>query len=155
MMDLIAGTRAHQALRRLFLPDPPSASLMSQVNRLCLFHLIITLSKWTEFYDRYRDVIPPDVTEPAKVLRKQIRDRGIPGFRNKVVGHIWDDDSKRALTNAEIERRLNPLLAPNLDAFMNWINDSYQNPFPTTAVSVVERVRDRIREVHHFTDADL
>ena len=155
MMDLIGGMRAYDMFQQHFAVRPPREPVPSQVNRLCLFHLIITLSKWKEFYDRYRDVIPEDVRDVAKTLSKVIEAKGILDFRNKVVGHVWDEDARRALTATEIEQRLKVVLHPGLKEFMTWVNDPNDNLFPRTAASVIERVRDRIRELHSFTDADL
>ena len=155
MMDLMGGMQVHRTFQKWFALNPPSEQLIVQVNRVCLFHLILTLAKWREFYDRYLDVIPLDVREQAKALSKAVVDRGIPDFRNKVVGHIWDADAKRPLIPGEVERRLDTLMAPGLHQFMLWVNNPDNNAYPSTAISVVERVRDRLRDVHGFTDADL
>lgn len=155
MMDLIGGMQAHRTFELLFVGNPAPEPVSTQVNRLCLFHIIITLSKWNELYDRYLDVFPEDTRHAAKALMKQIEQKGIVEFRNKVAGHIWDSDSGRALTNAEVEQRLSTITGPDLTTFMRWVNNPDDSRFPQTAASVIERVRDRVREVYGFTDADL
>ena len=51
MMDLIAGSQAHAIFQRGFdtAPSQPPEHLRVAVNRLCLFHAIISLTKWTDF----------------------------------------------------------------------------------------------------------
>src|SRR5712691_8931926 len=157
MMDLIAGSQAYAIFQRGFDqgPNQPPEHLRVAVNRLCLFHAIVSLTKWTELYDRYKDVIPPDVRDAAKGLRKEIEQRGIVEFRNKVVGHIWDDDQGRALTNDEVEERLTRLTRSDVRGFLEWVNNTGSEDNTGTAAGVIEAVRERIREVHKLTDADL
>jgi len=162
MMDLMTGMQAYRTFQLLFARTPALEPIPTQTNRLCLFHIIFSLAKWIEFYDRYLDVIPDDTRQQAKSLKKEIENRGIAEFRNKVVGHIWDTETKRALTNSEIGERLSQVIAPDVATFMAWVNDPNddgQHPdegrHPDTVASIIERVRDRIREVNGFTDEDL
>jgi len=155
MMDLVAGTQTFYLLSQRFDALPAPEVVRTSVTRLCLFHTIITLSKWTEFYDRYKAIIPEDMRDTAKTLRKEIHDRGIVEFRNKVVGHLWDEDQRRALTNAEIEDRLNELTRGDIPAFLKWVHDGKQAPSAETAAGMIEQVRDRIREDYGLSDDDL
>jgi len=157
MMDLVAGSQAYATLQRVFDQHPEALPdhVRVAVTRLCLFHAIISLTKWTELYDRYKDVIPSDVREVAKALRMEIDQRGIVEFRNKVVGHIWDDALGRALTNDEVEERLTSLTRSDVKGFLEWVNNTRSDDNSATAVAAVEAVRDRIREVYGLTDADL
>lgn len=96
--DLVAGTRTIElydlpAVRLVMTPDYQIAT-----TRLCIFHIIITLFKWIEFYDRYKSIIPKDVREESLHLRESLLVRGVRDFRNKVVWHIWDKTSNRPLT---------------------------------------------------------
>jgi hypothetical protein len=157
MTDLVSGAHAYSLLLKRFeglsgqVPDQARIAL----TRLCLFHAIITLAKWSELYDRYKGVIPADIRDAAKDLRSRINDRGIVDFRNKVAGHVWDKDQRRPLTNAEVQHRLDAVTGSDVPTFLRWITDteSPENPFP--AVRIIESVRDRLAAANGFTDADL
>ncbi len=155
MMDLVAGTQTYYMLARRFDEVPTPDHLRTAITRLCLFHTIITLSKWTEFYDRYKAIIPGDIRDTGKRLRKELDERGIVEFRNKVVGHIWDDDLRRALTNDEVEERLGVITKSNVAGLFAWVNDGRLEDNPNTAVGMIELVRDRIRQEYGLSDADL
>ena len=155
-LNLIVGTQAYRIFQGLFRHRPPKEIVEIGVRLLCLFNVILSLSKWVEYYDHYKGVIPKDVQTHAKKLRKEIKARGIQEFRNNVVGHIWDKTTKQPVTLDEIEKRINKILrTDDVTEFLNWVNDPKNNSFPHNIISIVERVRDRIRETYGFTDKDL
>jgi len=100
-------------------------------------------------------VIPFDVRNVAKRLRREIEEGGMVEFRNKVVGHVWDKDEGRALTNSEVEERLSRLTKSDVRGFLEWVNNTGSEDNAGTAASVIEAVRERIREVYNLSDADL
>jgi hypothetical protein len=154
--DLISGFGVYTSLRIIFdqSPTPIPEDVRTAVKRMSLFHIILTLAKWVEFYDRYRAVIPADVRDIAKDLRNDVQSRGIVRFRNNVVGHIWDDEQGRALTNAEVEERLYGFIDAGFGDFMSWAADA-DSSAPDRPVHVIEKVRDAIRAAYKLTDADL
>ncbi len=155
-LDLITATQTYLHFQRLFAVNPPTDMIRTGTNRLCLWYLLLTLSKWIEFYDRYKAIIPSDAQDHAKNLRKTIYNKGIQDFRNKVIGHIWDDTTKSPITIEEGDKQLQRILgSDDIDGFMRWINDPDGNQFPENAVMVVQRVRDRIQEFNGFTANDL
>ncbi|MGD0992898.1 MAG: hypothetical protein ABR998_10545 [Gemmatimonadales bacterium] len=156
MMDLVAGRSTYVVLRSLFarqadIPD----HVQTAAARLCLFHAIVSLSKWVELYDRYKHVIPDEVRDQAKKLRAEVNGRGIVEFRNKVVGHVWDLDQQRALSNLETEERLQTITRSDVAAFLDWAGDPEPTAGGESAALVIERVRDSIRERYGLTDDDL
>lgn len=151
-LDLVSGTQLYAKLLAVRPIDP---LVRVGIDRVCLFHVIVTLSKWTEFYDRYKQVIPSDVRQEAKRLRNQIKRQGIPNFRNTVVGHIWDKKANRPLTNVEVDVRLNRMLGGEVPAFMRWVHEPGEDRFPETAVSVMSRVKDRLREEYDLELEEL
>ena len=155
MMDLVAGTQIYYLLTRRFPELEVPDHVRVAVTRLCLFHTIISLSKWVELYDRYLSIIPLDSRDIAKSLKKEVEERGIVDFRNKVVGHIWDDDQGRALTNAEVAQRLDVITKSDVAGLFKWVNDGKLEPNPKTATGMIEHVRDRIREAYSLSDDDL
>jgi len=129
---------AHYRAGRIKLP------LMVTVQKICLSHLILSLCKFTEFYDRFKSLIPPEHVVACKKLVRTITDKGVKDFRNKCVGHIWDNDSGRPLLNSEIMARLDRMTDSDTEGFLKWINDPKANVFPATVVSIVETVRDAL-----------
>ena len=71
--DLCAGTRSLELFQSPNLSSQMKDSTLVTFRRMCLFHLVITLSKWAELYDRYKDVIPSDVQDACRDIRRQIR----------------------------------------------------------------------------------
>ncbi len=153
--DLVAGTRSLELVETSPLFANVSPSMRAILRRMCLSHLVITLSKWVELYDRYGAIFPDDVHEACRNLRKELDRRGIRNFRNTVVGHIWDKKLQRPLTVSEIESRLASIIGDGLESFRAWINNPTANWFPETVVAVCERVRDRIGEQNGLGPADL
>lgn len=153
--DLVAGTRSLELFEDSPLFASVSSSMKLVLRRMVLSHLVVTLSKWGELYDRYLAIIPGDVRTAWQDLRKELDRRGIRKFRNTVVGHIWDNELHRALTVSEVESRLASVIGDGLLSFRTWINDPAGNQFPRTVVAICERVRDRIGEDNGLGPSDL
>ena len=122
---------------------------------MSLSYLFLTLDKWTEFYERFHDVIPDDCRSECKSLVKEVHRRKIKGFRNTFVGHIWDKKQGRPLTGAEIEAAADAIVDGDEDAFSTWCNNREHNEYPDTVVSIVEHTRDRLSEDYMLTESEL
>jgi hypothetical protein len=85
-----------------------SPLLMVTVQKICLFHLVLSLTKFTEFHERFHQVIPSEHRDVVKGLLRSINQKGVRDFRNKCVGHIWDNDQGRPLIHSEIMARSRP-----------------------------------------------
>lgn len=134
---------------------PAKEVVVAGFNRLCLFHIIITLAKFAEFYKENKDVLPRACHADLKDLVRSIDQRGILKFRNNVVGHLYEEKTKKPLTLAEVASRVELITQGDLQGFFLWVNDGKANPYPTTVISVVERVRDLIRDENQFSNTDL
>jgi hypothetical protein len=157
-IDLVHGTRGHQLLSGLmgkYLDDERAAVLRVGFNRFYLFHIIMTLAKVSELYKENTSILPPACRDDFKKLVKSIEQRGILKFRNTVVGHLYDTETKRALTRAEVKSRAAVITQGDLKGFFLWVNNKQGNSYPTTVVSVLERVRDLIADEHKFSATDL
>ena len=75
--DLVAGTRSVELFETSPFFANVSDSMRVMLRRMCLSHLVVTLSKWGEVYDRYRDVFPDDVLQPYRDLLKLIRKEAV------------------------------------------------------------------------------
>ena len=145
--DLVAGTRTLELFESPGFASKIKESTLVTLRRMCLSHLVITLSKWTELYDFYKSVIPADAKDACLKLRKEIDRRGIREFRNSVVGHIWHKKLKRPLTASEIDSRLEAVfLGASQATFLEWVSNRVTNRFPETVVSICEHTRNRIGE---------
>lgn len=153
--DLVIGSRA---VAWLDIPSRQPAvgeELKITVHRMCMWHVIVTLSKWQEVYDCYKGVFPKDVWKASDNLRAELELRGVRDFRNKVVGHILDKKTKQPIAADDISRKLEHIFKGSYESFLLWINNPAGNIFPETVVSVVEQIRDRIIQQHALTPAEL
>ena len=124
--------------------DDSKQSSLVAVYRLCMSQIILTLFKWVEFYEKYHDLIPENMRDDCKMLLKRVKARDIEYFRNSCIGHIWNKEKNRPLHNSEIEELLNKITLNHVGKFMKWVNDSDNNSYPNTVVSIVESLRDTI-----------
>jgi hypothetical protein len=142
IIDLIAGVMVFRQYDASFKKAPTTDGIELSVNRLCLSHLILNLCKFIEFWKKYKNVVPNTLKEPCKSLVKALEGKKVTEFRNKYIGHIWDDELSRPLVHSEIIRKFEILCDGDLNKFMNWINNPKANSFPTTVISVIETTRD-------------
>jgi len=153
--DLVAGTRSLELFESSGFASKIGANTQMILRRMCLSHLVVTLSKWAELYDRYKVVIPNATREGCLSLRKEIKARGILDFRNTVVGHIWDSKLNRPLMSSEIDTLLSQVLGDSQQSFLTWINNPEGNVFPKTVVAICEATRDAIRVEHGLNDSEI
>lgn len=125
-----------------------------ELRKMSLSYLFITLTKWVEFYDKYHNVLSPDIRPVVKAIKTKIEQKGIVDFRNNVVGHIWNKRVRRPLGKEEIEQGLERIIGPSPEAFFFWINDPANNVFPNTVVSVAEELRRRLEIDYALSDKD-
>jgi hypothetical protein len=153
--DLVVSSRAMEWLELPALQPKVSHEFKVTMNRMCVWHLIATLSKWQEVYDCYHEVFPGDVRKASRDLRKELEKRGVRDFRNTVVGHILDKKTKKPLSRTDIDQRLNKISSGDYEGFLRWVNASGGNVFPNTVVSIVEQIRDRLTQEYSITQAEL
>ena len=103
--DLVIGTKTVDHLFHPLLSSQMDNQYRIAVTRLCVFHLIITLNKYIEFYQHYKNIIPKETLSFCKNLTKILKDKQIPKFRNKVVGHIWDKDRNARRWDAMLQEK--------------------------------------------------
>jgi hypothetical protein len=109
------------------------------------------LCKFIEFWQRYKDVVPPEYRDSCKAVLRTLAQRKVSDFRNKCVGHIWDKDHHQPLIHSEINRRLDVVMSNDLSAFLNSLNNPKNNVYPSTVVSVVETLRDVLMTKHSIS----
>ena len=144
VLDLMIGLRSLDIFNAIHKTQPLSANMRVGLGRLSTTHLILALAKWQEFYKRYKGVIPHGLSSAAKNAYKELERRGIREFRNKVVGHIWDDELNRPLLAEEIQRRLAKVLEPDEETFHRWIYDPVAADKGDHLVGLTEKIRDEL-----------
>lgn len=145
LLDFIVGTRALEIFDSPGIAPSVTRTIEIGLNRMAISYLVVSLAKWNEFYQRYRAILPADVRDACLALHDKIAARGVVEFRNKVVGHILDDDTKRPLTPSEIDQLLEQVVGGDREDFLLWINNPAENTFPDSVVGITEHIRDKLR----------
>lgn len=148
--DCVASVNVFRDYWNALKDDASRQNMLVAVHRLCMSYLLVTLDKWLEFYDRYHGLIPSDLHDECKKLMKELRSRKIEDFRDTCIGHIWNKKTKRPLYSSEIDVALKQITKGDINGFLKWVNDPNNNVFPSTIVSIVETVRDRIAREHNI-----
>lgn len=155
LLDFVVGSRGLESFDCPAIAPSVSRTTAIGLNRMAISHLVVSLAKWAEFYRHYRAILPADVRDACLALHDQIIARGIIDFRNTVIGHILDDDTKRPLTSREIDERLERVITGNREDFLRWINNPVANTFPHSVVAITEHVRDRLRREYGIRDEEI
>ena len=124
------------------------------MRRIYLSYIVITLSKITEVYVRYKTIIPDKSAETFKELFKEINSRKVREFRNKCIGHIWDKDKNKPLTRKEIEPYLIEILKRDENSFLEWVSNP-PNTSLNTVVGIIEYVRNSIRTTYQLSHHEI
>lgn len=152
LRDIITGVRAEEIFecapghKRESQDNPIRIGL----NRMRMFHLLLTLSKCAEFYDHFSNCIPADCRGDFKATRNEIGRRGIVVFRNTYIGHIWDNKKNRPLTDEEASAAIAGIQNNDERSFLSWVHTPGHFEFPTTVASVVLRAATRIAKVNRL-----
>lgn len=128
---------------------------LAGINKMCVSHLVLGLNKWAEFYDRFHDLIPSELKDHAKRIKKTIEGRKFLDFRNKYVGHIWDKDNDRPLLNSEIVDRLNKIMNDDARAFLRWLNHPDSVEYSKSVAGTSEAIRDSIAAEFGIKPGDI
>jgi hypothetical protein len=142
--DLGGGTNLFRYWITQFQQGHLPEILMVNVQKICVSHLVLALCKFVEFHQRFHQIIPSEHRQTCKALLREIHRKGAVEFRNKCVGHIWDNEQQRPLIHSEIMMRLDRLTGGDMPGFLNWINNPTSSEFPSTVVRIVETVRDAL-----------
>lgn len=159
-MDLVFAIGFYRALQ-----TPPFAKYNTTgvitlgANRILVSHILVSLHKVVELYERYRSVMPPEAANEMRVLRRELKARGVSEFRHKVVGHIWDSNRKRPLTAREVDDALDRVTKGSaeglLDRFLSWIANIEYPQRPNTVAGILNSTKDAIMREHRILAEEL
>ena len=153
--DLVVGTRTIDIYSMPSISSQMSEKLEVGVTRLCIFHLIISLHKYIQFYKHYKNIIPEEARVSCKELMKILIGKKIPEFRNKVVGHIWDNAKKAPITEVEHDYYTELICGNDLKSFLLWINNPQKSTDSVTVVFIVEQTRNMIAEKYRIQGGEV
>jgi hypothetical protein len=114
------------------------------VNRSFIVHLVITLSKICEAYDRYGKHMPEEQRKQLKVATKEIKGRRVVDLRNRFCAHIHDKEKGRPVTKSELDEYMLALCGGDLAALVPWFWNVDGNPASQSIGGVIERCRDAV-----------
>ena len=153
--DLITGVMVLREYSQELNTGQISMVQMVPIQKMCVSHLVLTFSKWLEFYDRYHGLVPDEYREEIKKKNRILNDKKVRQFRNIVVGHLWDKDKKRPLVLSEIMPKLEAIMGPKPSDFFKWVSNPDNNQYPETLISVVEKVRDVLMSKYSITPQEV
>ena len=146
--DFITGVMVLREYSKQHQEGKLQLELMIPIQKMCLSYLVLAFAKYAEFWKHYHDLVPQEHHNACKTILKSMQIRKITEFRNRCIGHIWDNGKQRPLAHSEVMSALATITAPDFAAFLNWINNPKANTYPSTVVSVVETVRDSLMLAH-------
>ncbi len=153
--DLVAGTMVFENYQSRFTMGKFSQPGIVAVQKMCVSHLILGLNKLCEFWEVFHHLVPTELRPEMKALVSELEKRGIKEFRNTVVAHVWDKKRRRTRTQTEVIAQLNRISASDPGGFLLWLNNPSDNAFPKTVVSIVQALRDHLRELHGVTEDEI
>ena len=80
ILDTLVGLRSLDIFSAIDDKRPLSVNMRAGLTRLSTTHLVLTLAKWMEFYERYKNIIPERTVANAKTFYKDLKRRGATRF---------------------------------------------------------------------------
>lgn len=153
--DIVVSTRTIKIYESKKYKPLMTAVYKIAVTRLCVFQIVLSLNKILEFNRHYRSFVPNEMSDCWKIMIKEINSRGVKKFRNTLVGHIWNKQTKRPISNKEHNEFENQLYRGDFNGFLLWINNPNDNTFPKTFISIVETAKKKIAEDYKIVDSEI
>ena len=85
---------------------------------------------------------------------KIIGSKPIEEFRNRYVGHLLNDKTKRPLSLEEIIDVTSRIYGENEATFINWVNKKGRT-YPETVVSILEKTRSEIMREYNISKEEF
>ena len=152
---LVAGTMVFYSYQKKYESGEFTQLGIVSVQKMCISHLILGLSKLVEFHKHYHRIVPNDLRAAVKAMVSKLQSRDLQHYRNTVVAHIWDNNLRRTRTQLDAIEQLNRISDSNPKAFLKWINNPNGNSYPNDLVSIVETLRDRLIEEHSVSAEEV
>ena len=152
---LVAGTMVFENYQSKHSTGKLSKAGIVAVQKMCVSHIVLGLSRLVEFWENYHHLVPEELRPEVKALVAKIQRKELMRYRNTVVAHIRDKKLGRVRTQLEAVELLNQISDNNPQAFLSWLNNPSDHAYPNSVVSIVERLRDEIRDAHSVSAAEV
>lgn len=153
--DIVVSTRTIEIFESTNIKPLMTAVYKIAATRFCVFQIVLSLNKILEFDSHYRSFVPNEMSDCWKIMIKEINLRGVNKFRNTLVGHIWNKQTKRPISNKEHNEFEKRLYRGDFNGFLLWINDPNDNTFPKTVISIIETAKKKIAEDYKIDDSEI
>ena len=114
-------------------------------------NLILALSKFLEFYDRYGWLIPNGFKQPSREIQKKLTRCNIKKVRNVFIGHVTNRETGRPISNTELDTAFNTAIDGDLVAFLKWVHISGVALSPATIVGVLQSIQSELVKIYGVT----
>jgi len=152
---LVAGTMVFRNYQMKFESGDFTQPGIVSVQKMCVSHIVLGLSKLVEFWEYYHHLVPKELRPEVKATISKIQSRDLQQFRNTVVAHIWDKKLNRTRTQLEMIEQLNRISDNNPKAFLLWLNNPSGNVYPDNLVSIVQTLRDHLVKEHNVSAGEV
>lgn len=152
---LVAGTMVFERYQSEYLAGRLPQTGIVAVQKMCVSHIIMGLSRFVEFWDHYHSLVPDELRSNVEAVLKKLRSKDMKQYRNTMVAHIRDRKLGRAQTQFEAMKLLNQISDDNPKAFLAWLNNPNEHVYPKTVVSIVAKLRDHLSETHGVSAAEV
>ncbi|MEN8135116.1 MAG: hypothetical protein ABFS18_06210 [Thermodesulfobacteriota bacterium] len=124
-------------------------------NKMCLSFIVLGFDKWIEFFGHYHRLFDGELHANCKTLTKTFRNRGVTKFRNKCIGHVLDNKTKKPLFPSDVNQSLQKIIGEDLGAFLNWVHNIDGDQYPETVASIVEEARNYLAEEYDIPHKEI
>src|SRR3989442_2350556 len=105
--------------------DPQAVHLTLTVDCLFVSSIVVTLSKFCEFHDRFASILPEGLRRESGKLKADLVSRGLLEFRSKYLAHVWDDEASQPLATSQVDDYVGRItgVVPRAEwlSFLRWL----------------------------------
>lgn len=115
------------------------------VRRMYVSYLVLTLQKFSEFWDRYKWLLSDEAKVRCVPIARELRRRRIIDLRHTFIGHIVNEKTGRPIKAVELEAAFKAAIDNDLEAFLRWIHISGEVASGHTVVGALTLVHEELR----------
>jgi hypothetical protein len=131
------------------------SELHSSLTRMSLSWMVLAVTKIDEICSTYHSIMPSSLKSELRLFRKDVRGYDFRRFRNKLIGHVIDDDTKRPLSQDELKEELRRVFGDSTDPFVRWVKKPAQSAGNAGVIRLIEELRDALIGEHKITLPEL
>src|SRR5262245_34401232 len=124
------------------------------VQRMAFFNVVLVLCKLDEFRLYYLRLLSEECRAWLKEFGAEYERRGLRHFRNKVVGHILDDDTNEPLSPERIQEMFMRAVDNDSRTFFRWLRNPESPDDLDTVLGRVKWLKGKIQDEHGLARGD-